>query len=620
MYVHSVKLINYKSIGEYKESEMIIEPRVTAIIGRNESGKSNILDGLSMINLISPRENAFANTLSNRSNGSPIKYIIVLKPSKTDLHELNICTDTEIEISEKNYRVTGGLLEYFQNKVAPAFSVLVEALEKISNNPWKITDTNAFNNYRNQIKLLCLTNNVDIPKISNVLASMSERIARNLPEGKHELKELVAAAEEHWKTLKAVLPVFFYRKTNKHLNNTYKLDDIKKEFSSPTNNPNSLLSDYVRLIEISNEDFMLATQNGSTPQQITARSKIERLTEFKINKKFRQFYQTESITLKPTFNDYSVTFAVQSGDGETLSYSERSNGLRWYLETFIDAQAHDVEGSNVVYLFDEPGTSLHVNAQKELIKLFQHLADQGNQVIYTTHSPYMLDTAEEGIHRIRAVVKDDYGYSRIYKTAYDARISPESQEDTLAPIINALGMNLSDTFGPAKNKINIVTEGMSDYIFLCMMAKHLEIDPDKIAIIPSVGAPNCVNICCILRGWGCKHVALFDYDKAGVESGAEILRKDYSCELGKHYCFMKEVSQQDIDSKTYKTTFMVEDVFTQEEIDRFHQETNTAKLGKSLTAKLIANAYEGGQFMPSDVCVENFRVLFKRVITCGDSQ
>lgn len=620
MYVHSVKLINYKSIGEYKESEMIIEPRVTAIIGRNESGKSNILDGLSMINLISPRENAFANTLSNRSNGSPIKYIIVLKPSKTDLHELNICTDTEIEISEKNYRVTGGLLEYFQNKVAPAFSVLVEALEKISNNPWKITDTNAFNNYRNQIKLLCLTNNVDIPKISNVLASMSERIARNLPEGKHELKELVAAAEEHWKTLKAVLPVFFYRKTNKHLNNTYKLDDIKKEFSSPTNNPNSLLSDYVRLIEISNEDFILATQNGSTPQQITARSKIERLTEFKINKKFRQFYQTESITLKPTFNDYSVTFAVQSGDGETLSYSERSNGLRWYLETFIDAQAHDVEGSNVVYLFDEPGTSLHVNAQKELIKLFQHLADQGNQVVYTTHSPYMLDTAEEGIHRIRAVVKDDYGYSRIYKTAYDARISPESQEDTLAPIINALGMNLSDTFGPAKNKINIVTEGMSDYIFLCMMARHLEIDPDKIAIIPSVGAPNCVNICCILRGWGCKHVALFDYDKAGVESGAEILRKDYSCELGKHYCFMKEVSQQDIDSKTYKTTFMVEDVFTQEEIDRFHQETNTAKLGKSLTAKLIANAYEGGQFMPSDVCVENFRVLFKRVITCGDSQ
>lgn len=43
MYIHSVKLVNYKSIGDYPESEIILEPKVTAIIGRNESGKSNIL-------------------------------------------------------------------------------------------------------------------------------------------------------------------------------------------------------------------------------------------------------------------------------------------------------------------------------------------------------------------------------------------------------------------------------------------------------------------------------------------------------------------------------------------------------------------------------------------------
>ena len=504
--------------------------------------------------------------------------------------------------------------------MVPVFCALVKTLEEIGKNPWAIKDTNEFNGYRAQIKNLSITDNIDVPKIGNALASLSRRIASSQPGGKQELKELIAAAEEHWHSLKAIFPVFFYRKADKHLKNTYKFEDVQKELSNPNTNPNSLLSDYVRLIGISKEDFLLATQNGSTPQRITARDKIDRLTDRIINKEFCEFYQTESIVLKPTFNDNAVTFAVRSGDGETLSLSERSNGLRWYLETFIDAQANDVKDNNVVYLFDEPGTSLHVNAQRELIKLFQHLADQGNQVVYTTHSPYMLDTAEDGIHRIRAVVKDDLGYSRIYKTAYDARIAPESQEDTLAPVINALGMNLSDTFGQAKDKLNIVTEGMSDYIFLCMMAKHLEIDPEKIAIIPSVGASNCVNICCILRGWGCKHVALFDYDKAGVESGAEIMRRDYFCELGKHYCFMNEVSQQDIDNKTYKTTFMVEDVFTQEEIDRFRQETNTARCGKPLTAKLISNAYESGQFTLGDACVENFRVLFDRVIACGDLQ
>lgn len=42
--MHSVKLINFKSIGDYPESEVVLEPRVTAIIGKNESGKSNVLD------------------------------------------------------------------------------------------------------------------------------------------------------------------------------------------------------------------------------------------------------------------------------------------------------------------------------------------------------------------------------------------------------------------------------------------------------------------------------------------------------------------------------------------------------------------------------------------------
>lgn len=32
MYVHSVKLINFKSIGDYPVNEIILEPRVTALI------------------------------------------------------------------------------------------------------------------------------------------------------------------------------------------------------------------------------------------------------------------------------------------------------------------------------------------------------------------------------------------------------------------------------------------------------------------------------------------------------------------------------------------------------------------------------------------------------------
>lgn len=206
----------------------------------------------------------------------------------------------------------------------------------------------------------------------------------------------------------------------------------------------------------------------------------------------------------------------------------------------------------------------------------------------------MLDTVNDGIHRIRAVVKDLQGYTRIYKTAYDNRISPDSVHDTLAPIINALGMNLNDTFGPAKDKINIVTEGASDYIYMCMMAKLLKIDSEKYAIIPSQGASNSVNICAILHGWGCKYIAVFDYDIGGVESGAEVMRKQWIYELNKQYCFLNEVTQEDINSKTYKTAkYMVEDVVTRDEINRFCTAMDISpKLNKALLAKKMSNAID----------------------------
>ena len=414
-----------------------------------------------------------------------------------------------------------------------------------------------------------------------------------------------------------LLPQFYIRDSGKSLKTVYKLEEVQKELADGAKGQSSLLYDFVKLIEIPQEDFILAVQSGTDGRQTSLRSKVRRNVDKFINNEFRNFYTTEDVFLSVDFNSNAVTFAVQTGEGETLQLGERSNGLRWYLETFIDAKANNLPKRNVVYLFDEPGCFLHVNAQKELIKLFNHLADQENQVVYTTHSPYMLDTVNDGIHRIRAVVKDVQGYTRIYKTAYDNRISSDSVHDTLAPIISALGMNMNDTFGPAKDKINIVTEGTSDYIYMCMMAKLLNIDSEKYAIIPSQGASNCVNICAILHGWGCKYIAVFDYDKAGVESGAEIMRKQLIYELNKDYCFMTEVEQADIDAKTYRTSkFMVEDVITREEINRFCAAVDISPdLAKSLIAKKMANAVDKGEFALSETAIKNSRELFNRILS-----
>ena len=77
MFLHSIKISNYKSLG-LNENVIYFDQHVTAIIGKNESGKSNILELLSKLNLI---------------NGLPYN---VFKEMKNKNHE-----DKSIEISIK---------------------------------------------------------------------------------------------------------------------------------------------------------------------------------------------------------------------------------------------------------------------------------------------------------------------------------------------------------------------------------------------------------------------------------------------------------------------------------------------------------------------------------------
>ena len=473
MYIHSVKLINFKSIGDYPESEVILEPRVTAIIGENESGKSNVLEGLSYIDFLKPNQAAFIEGVINRNSASGTEnvYEITLKPTLEDIKK-GISSDTKATITKAKCEVTGGVAEYYKQNVSQYFEEFSNILDEIGSNPFQLSGQD-LSTYRANKQELTDKKALNIYGKTSALAYFTARIGKISVERRDIFQEKIKAAREKWNEVLICFPRIFYRKTDKKLKNVYKIEDVEKEVKDANVAPNSLLYDFVKLLAISADDFVVAARSGIKPKQESLRKKINKLIEAKINKPFNDFYQTERITLEANFNAGNVSFVVQSEEGETLLLSERSNGLRWYIETFIDAQANNARESNIVYLLDEPGTSLHVNAQRELLKLFQDLSEKGNQVVYTTHSPYMLDLEENGVHRIRAVVKNKEGYSYVYKSVYDARIAPDSQKDTLAPIIKAIGMNLNDTFGPAKDKLNIVTEGMSDYIFLNTMAKLL---------------------------------------------------------------------------------------------------------------------------------------------------
>ncbi len=614
LYIHSVQMINFKSIGE-TDNDIIIEPHVTAIIGKNESGKSNVLEGLSYLSLISNMNAAFTNDNINRNNGTNavIEYIIVLKPN---FEEVLIENDTQILISKDKYSATGGILEYYNNKIRKYSDTLIEAL---GNNPFQLRDED-YINYRKYTSALQKEDSIDISRINAAFDFFEARITKvKATEEKEKIVDAINNVKSKWNAVIAMLPNVFYRNADKILQTQYKLEEVKKEIQTPKSYPNSLLSDFIKLIKVSNDDFISAVQSGvGSGQKTTIRKRISKNVETIINDEFKKFYGVEPVSLNVDFDSNTVSFSVQSGEGETLLLSERSNGLRWYLNTFIDARAHGISQSNVLYLFDEPGVSLHVNAQKELLNLFNDLVSKGNQIVYTTHSPYMLNMKDDGIHRIRAVDKDCQGYTHIYKTAYDARLSPQNQQDTLAPIISAIGMSIYDTFGPAKDKLNIVTEGVSDYIYLKTMAKILEIEMTKINIIPSFGTPNSLNICNILCGWNCPFVVIFDYDKEGVESGGEKMSKSLLYEMGKEYLYIKDVSQESICSKDYiKSPFVIEDLVGSDILNDLIKQKglgeDSMNMHKTLLSKLFCNSIEDGSYHVNDACKDRFINLFDRI-------
>lgn len=606
MYIHSVQLINYKSLGDYPETKVIIEPTITAIIGKNESGKTNVLEGISKINIMNPSQSCFDKTLINRNSDSEasIKYIIELKD--------NELKDTKIIITKDKYEVTGGLSDWYFNNIYPQIASLIEELDSINNNPFKL-NAQDLSNYVNIKKELLNKDSFNLPRTNKMINQLNNYFMNGEFEGKEKIENNIDDLIKDWGFFKDKIPVIFYRKNDKCLKTMYKQDEIKRELNNPRAYPTSLLSDLVNIIDVNKDDFMEACSSGSSPRQDNIRERINESINSKINEPFNEYYKTEKVKLKLTFNNGEIFTNVISDGGNLLRISERSNGLRWYLELFIDTRSNDIDTKNTVFLFDEPGISLHINAQKELLKLFRHLS-QHNQIVYSTHLPSMLDLEYSGLHRIRAVVKNQQGNTFVYKNAYDAKIYSDDQADTIAPIVNAIGMSLKDTFILTSN-LNVVVEGISDYIYISMMKKVLNTKLNDIAFIPAVGASNIINICSILHGWGYKTLALFDYDPEGFKS-AEILKKKMNMVLDKDYMFLKNVSEEDIQNETYKTDkYEIEDLIGKGTITYYKKSRNISVEGKSLLSKLISDGVENGQLELNEECKNNFEDLFKRIET-----
>ncbi|GAA3689973.1 putative AbiEii toxin of type IV toxin-antitoxin system [Yimella lutea] len=167
----------------------------------------------------------------------------------------------------------------------------------------------------------------------------------------------------------------------------------------------------------------------------------------------------------------------------TNNFSLRSSGYQWFF-SFLAAFSEFEDRDDVVILLDEPALTLHAKAQRDFLRFINKRLAPIGQVLYTTHSPFMV----EQIERVRIV--EDRGGEVGSVTSSDVL---EVGDDSAFPLQAALGYDLSQNLFIGER--NLLVEGPSDLVYLDLIGRHLRAQgreglDERWRILPAGGASN----------------------------------------------------------------------------------------------------------------------------------
>lgn len=244
----------------------------------------------------------------------------------------------------------------------------------------------------------------------------------------------------------------------------------------------------------------------------------------KLTKEFRSWWKQGDYTFE--FDADGNHFRIWVHDSirpEKVELEDRSAGLQWFLSFYLVFLVESAEElANTILLLDEPGLSLHPLAQRDLSAFFDNLAET-NQLIYTTHSPFLVDA--DMLDRARKVFVSDDGST---KASSDLRRGSDDprKSGAIYAVHSALNMNVAESLLLGCHPV--IVEGPSDQHYLATI-KTLLIAAQKIApkreivFPPSHGAKNAKVVASILGGRDeTLPVMLLDGDEAGQKAARDL--------------------------------------------------------------------------------------------------
>jgi hypothetical protein len=216
-------------------------------------------------------------------------------------------------------------------------------------------------------------------------------------------------------------------------------------------------------------------------------------------------------TVRIVADQQYLKVVVEDSLGVNVELDQRSEGFQWLVSFFVVFFAQAAETHvNAILLLDEPGLSLHGLKQREFRRTLSKLA-QSNQLLFTTHSPFLVGPDELDI--VRVVEMADRTVGTIVHSDVIA-----DDPASLLPLQEALGYDLAQSLFAQQR--NLVLEGLTDFWYVEAVSElfrdaGLNELNGEIALFPASSAGKVVYFATILHAQNLKVAALLDSDAAG---------------------------------------------------------------------------------------------------------
>jgi len=543
------------------DSGDIVVGDLAAFIGRSESGKTTILQALTMLNrdeMISELDLCDEMTEHLKSEIRIVEGDFELNHDETEIIKERFpslhLTKLKIFRTNKNPEIQydfGDIhvnkeehqnLEYWQDITKQ----LTNFVESIPNYISKKLDTDFFTG--------------SMPENKKIIQAELDGFSSNLYAIATEEKRVISEWEEtNSKIIKNVEKILVDNTESEALKNF--IDDrlhprfvYFSDYKKILGNIN--LSEYIKESETEASagiEYIEGFDRAETVRNLLylAEFEMEKLEEFKNSpSKLIKFLTTASKKLterlNPSWKGEAINVELRLNPGNILSVvlsdvhkdgtitntgllNRRAEGFKWTFSFIVNfaAETQKAELKEAILILDEPARNLHPTQQMGISDLLKNLAGS-NQVLYATHSPFMIFDYTPGNLLVVELDRKKH-LSRIFYDYWKA------DDATLTPILYGLSKGLVDSITDREIGYNsrplIIVEAMSDTMYLNAFDKFLQdpnISMNPLNVVPAYNKNSVLPLSIFYHTHGYNTFVLLDNDYESNQIAEQLKNNKFS--------------------------------------------------------------------------------------------